>query len=38
MNGFVAASDADWDDVRDLNLTESDTGIVLNSTAPCPSG
>jgi len=38
MEGFAAAGDADWDDVRAIDLTPADTGIRLTSEAPCPSG
>ncbi len=38
MKGLQAASDAEWDDVRQLGLSEADTGIRLKGTAPCPSG
>ncbi|WPZ35934.1 phosphate/phosphite/phosphonate ABC transporter substrate-binding protein [Thalassobaculum sp. OXR-137] len=38
MEGFTAAVDADWDDVRAIALTPEETGIRLTSEGPCPSG
>ena len=38
MEGFSAAPDADWDDVRAIALTPQETGIRLTSEGPCPSG
>ena len=38
MNGFETASDEDWDDVRALNLSARDTGILTESEIKCPSG
>jgi len=37
MNGFERASDADWDDVRSLNLTAHETGITTERAIACPS-
>lgn len=38
MVGFMEASDQDWNDVRDLQLEASDTGISTEGTLACPSG
>ena len=38
MEGFMAAVDSDWDDVRAIELTPEETGIRLSSEGPCPSG
>ena len=38
MEGFAAAADTDWDDVRAIALTPEETGIRLTSEGPCPSG
>lgn len=38
MQGFEQGADADWDDIRALDLTPSDTGIKTGEASPCPSG
>lgn len=38
MKGIEIGVDADWDDVRKLNLTSSDTNIVEGDRLPCHSG
>jgi len=38
MTGFIEASDQDWNDVRDLQLEASDTGISTEGSLSCPSG
>lgn len=38
MEGFVAAADSDWDDVRSLDLTESQTEIADDGALQCLSG
>ncbi|MBT8154814.1 phosphate/phosphite/phosphonate ABC transporter substrate-binding protein [Epibacterium ulvae] len=37
MKGFEAAHDADWDDVRALEMTREETGISQAGDAVCPS-
>jgi phosphonate transport system substrate-binding protein len=37
MKGFVAAADAEWNDIRSIGLTPADTGIVDNGSVTCPS-
>jgi len=37
MNGFETAVDQDWDDVRALNLSARETGILTESEIACPS-
>lgn len=37
MNGFETADDQDWDDVRALNLSARETGILTESEIVCPS-
>lgn len=38
MKAFSAAKDADWDDVRSLNLTEKQTEIIKDDSLKCHSG
>lgn len=38
MVGFEAATNADWDDVRSLNLSQNHTDIVINDRHTCHSG
>lgn len=38
MNGFETANDQDWNDVRALNLSARETGILAESEITCPSG
>ena len=38
MQGFQAAEDADWDDVRGLSLGPQQTGIEATGGGTCPSG
>lgn len=38
MAGFVAANDADWDDVRALGMARDETGIKHDGEIACPSG
>ncbi len=38
MPGFEKALNADWDDVRSLNLTKSHTDIVIDDRLTCHSG
>lgn len=38
MKGFQNADDGDWDDVRDLNLSEDLTEIVTDNSLKCHSG
>ena len=38
MAGFESASNADWDDVRSLNLTNNQTEIVIDDRHTCHSG
>ncbi|MEM1297941.1 MAG: phosphate/phosphite/phosphonate ABC transporter substrate-binding protein [Pseudomonadota bacterium] len=38
MQGFEQGADADWDDIRALDLTTRDTGIETAGSLPCPSG
>ena len=38
MKGFQKAGDADWDDVRALNLTKGQTEIVTDNSLKCHSG
>ena len=38
MTGFEAAADADWDDVRSLNLTDHQTEIADDGELQCLSG
>lgn len=38
MTGFVTAADADWDDVRALRLSATDTEISTQESLACPSG
>lgn len=38
MTGFAAATDADWDDVRSLNLTDRQTEIADDGDLQCLSG
>ena len=37
MGGIQASVDADWDDVRGLEMTRAETGILSNADAQCPS-
>jgi hypothetical protein len=37
MKGFQAATDHDWEDVRDLGLTRSQTEIVQHGELKCRS-
>lgn len=37
MSGFDAAADADWDDVRALEVNRDDTGILRSGEVQCPS-
>jgi len=36
MNGFEMAYDADWDDVRALEMSRAETGILSQGDAVCP--
>lgn len=36
MRGFEMAYDADWDDVRALDMTRTETGILQHGDAVCP--
>ncbi|TQV78473.1 phosphate/phosphite/phosphonate ABC transporter substrate-binding protein [Denitrobaculum tricleocarpae] len=38
MKGFVQAANADWDDIRALQLTQNHTQIVSNESLQCHSG
>lgn len=38
MKGFDAATDSDWQDIRDLGLDQSDTQISAKAGAKCHSG
>lgn len=37
MAGLQDSSDADWDDVRALNMSPQDTGILSDGSVSCPS-
>ena len=37
MTGFEAAADADWDDVRRLDMSREDMGITFGEEITCPS-
>lgn len=36
MVGFVAAADAEWNDVRSLDLTPEETGVAVGNGTKCP--
>lgn len=38
MTGFEPGQDADWNDIRALDLTSADTGINSGGVVECPSG